>query len=137
MTNKITIYSDGGARGNPGPAAIGTVLYDEGGVVVAEISEYIGETTNNQAEYKAIIAGLICAKELGAQTIECFLDSLLVVEQLNHRYKVKHPGLAPLFLEVHNLRHHFKQISFRHIPREKNKAADKLVNLALDRELGC
>ncbi|HRH32887.1 MAG TPA: ribonuclease HI family protein [bacterium] len=125
------IHSDGGARGNPGPAAIGVVLTCEG-KVVATISKYIGETTNNQAEYQAIIAGLEKALEYQAEVVECFLDSELVVKQLRHEYKVKNKELATLFVKAHNLSLQFKKISFNHIPREENKAADKLVNNALD-----
>ncbi len=125
------IHSDGGARGNPGPAAIGVVLTCEG-TVVATISKYIGETTNNQAEYQAIIAGLEKVLEYQAEIVECFLDSELVVKQLRHEYKVKNKELATLFVKAHNLSLQFKKISFKHIPREENKAADKLVNNALD-----
>ncbi len=126
------IYSDGGARGNPGPAAIGAVILSSDGEVVEEIARTIGETTNNQAEYQAIIAGLEAAKQLGAEAVECFLDSELVVKQLKREYKVKNKELAPLFLKVHNLSVQFKKISYTHVPREKNKEADRLVNEALD-----
>jgi len=126
------IHSDGGARGNPGPAAIGVVIKSDNGTLIEEISKTIGETTNNQAEYQAIIAGLETAKKLGAEAVECFLDSELVVKQLRHEYKVKNKELAPLFVKVHNLSLQFKKISFTHVMREKNKAADKLVNIALD-----
>ncbi len=126
------IYSDGGARGNPGPAAIGAVILSLDGEVIKEISKTIGETTNNQAEYQAIIAGLEVAKDLGAEAVECFLDSELVVKQLKREYKVKNQDLAPLFLKVHNLSVQFKKISYTHVPREKNKEADRLVNEALD-----
>lgn len=129
--SEYTIYSDGGARGNPGPAAIGVVISQDNRVV-ATISRCIGETTNNQAEYQAIIAGLEKAIELKAETVECFLDSELVVKQLRHEYKVKNKDLATLFIKAHNLSLQFKKISFNHVPREENKAADKLVNEALD-----
>ncbi|MEI6835374.1 MAG: ribonuclease HI family protein [Candidatus Falkowbacteria bacterium] len=130
---KIIIHSDGGARGNPGPAGIGAVLNNEAGTVLAEISKYLGETTNNQAEYQALIAGLEKAKELKAQELDCYLDSELVVKQLNHEYKVKNAELAPLFLKVYNLSLSFKKIKFIHIRRELNKEADKLANEAMDR----
>lgn len=126
-----TIYSDGGARGNPGPAAIGVVISSQD-EIVATISRYIGETTNNQAEYQAIIAGLEKVLEYKAEIVECFLDSELVVKQLRHEYKVKNKDLATLFVKAHNLSLQFKKISFNHVPREENKAADKLVNEALD-----
>jgi len=132
MYNKLIIYTDGGARGNPGPAAIGAILKDEGGKILAEISECIGEATNNQAEYRAVIAALHKAKELGAGELQFFLDSELVVKQLKREYKVKNDGLAPLFLQVHNLTVGFKKITFQHVRRELNVEADRLVNLALD-----
>ncbi|HNV12843.1 MAG TPA: ribonuclease HI family protein [bacterium] len=133
MNKNIIIFSDGGARGNPGPAGIGAVLYDEKKNKLAEISKYLGETTNNQAEYKALIAGLKKAKELEAKEVKCFLDSELVVKQLNREYRVKHKDLAPLFLEVYNLSQSFTNIEFVHVPREKNSEADRLANLAMDK----
>ena len=136
MTSEmIKIFSDGGARGNPGPAGVGAVIYSNSGEVLAEVSEYLGIATNNQAEYKALIFALRKAKEMGAKKIMCYLDSELVVKQLNREYKVKNKDLAPLFLEVHNLSINFKNISYHHIPREENKAADKLANIAMDRGL--
>lgn len=130
---KIIIHSDGGARGNPGPAGIGAILHGADAKVVAEISKYIGETTNNQAEYQALIAALEKAKELKAEEVDCFLDSELVVKQLNREYKVKNAELAPLFLKVYNLSLSFKKIRFSHIRREFNKEADCLANQAMDR----
>ena len=131
--NKLTILTDGGARGNPGPAGIGAVILDGQGKVIEKISKYIGEATNNQAEYKALIAGLTKARELGARELEVFLDSELVVKQLNREYRVKDKDLAPLFVQVYNISLGFKKIVFKHIRREKNELADKLVNLALDK----
>lgn len=136
MNTKLIIYTDGGARGNPGPAGIGAVLYDEKKSVVAEVSEYIGETTNNQAEYKAVIESMKKAKELGAKELDYFLDSELVVKQLKREYKVKNPELAPLFLQIHNLSISFGKVSWTHIRREFNKEADLLVNKAIDKALG-
>jgi ribonuclease HI len=130
---KIIIYTDGGARGNPGPAGIGAVLYNENKKIIAEISRYLGVATNNQAEYKALIAAIQKAHELKAEELECYLDSELVVKQLKREYKVKNAELAPLFLEIHNLSLSFKKISYTHIPREKNSAADALANEAMDR----
>jgi len=132
MIDKLIIHTDGGARGNPGPAAIGAVLQTTDNKVLAEVSEYIGETTNNQAEYKAVIAALEQAKDLKVQEVNLYADSELVVKQLNREYKVKHPDLAPLYVKVYNLSQSFKKIKFHHIPRERNKAADALVNQALD-----
>ncbi|MFH0854828.1 MAG: ribonuclease HI family protein, partial [bacterium] len=105
---------------------------DENGKIVAEIAEYIGETTNNRAEYKALIAGLEKTKELGADEVECFLDSELVVKQMRREYKVKNNDLAPLFLIAYNLSLSFKKIIFYHILRQYNQEADKLVNKAID-----
>ncbi len=130
---KLIIYSDGGARGNPGPAGIGAVLKNEKGQIIAQISEYLGVATNNQAEYKAIIRGLEEANKQGANHVEANLDSELVVKQLNGEYKVKNSGLAPLFLQIHDYRQNFKKIEFKHIKREFNKEADKLANEAMNR----
>jgi len=132
MYNKLTIYTDGGARGNPGPAAIGAVLMDEQSKVIAQISKCIGEATNNQAEYRAVIAALQKAKELKIGELDFFLDSELVVKQLKREYKVKNVDLAPLFLQVNNLVIGFKKVTFQYIRREQNVEADRLVNLALD-----
>lgn len=136
MHKKFRTYSDGGARGNPGPAAYGgmvQVLETSGNyVTVKEVKHYLGETTNNQAEYKGLIAVLEAAQVLGAEEVECLLDSELVVKQMNREYRVKDQDLAQLFLKVWNLETTFKKISFRHIPRAQNKEADRLVNEAID-----
>ncbi len=130
--DKLIIYTDGGARGNPGPAALGVVVGDK------EYSEYLGEMTNNQAEYRALVFALKKAKALlggkkaGEAEIEMRMDSELIVRQLNGIYKIKEPDLQPLFIKVWNLRLDFKKVTFHHIPREQNKRADRLVNLALD-----
>jgi ribonuclease HI len=130
---KLIIYTDGGARNNPGPAGIGAVIMDANREVVAQISEYIGEATNNQAEYKAVIAAINKAKDLKAEELEFYLDSELVVKQLNREYRVKDNGLAPLFLDIYNKSLSFKKITFKHIRRELNEEADRLVNLAIDK----
>jgi ribonuclease HI len=134
MLKKLIIYTDGGARGNPGPAAIGAVLRDEKGKIVEEVSEYIGETTNNQAEYRAVVAALEKAKELGAAELDFFLDSELVVKQLNREYKVRDKDLAVLFMKIYNVLMGFKKVTFKHVRRELNVEADKLVNEALDKK---
>ncbi|MBU4257345.1 ribonuclease HI family protein [Candidatus Parcubacteria bacterium] len=133
--SKLTIYTDGGARNNPGPAGIGAVFYNENKEVIAEISEYIGLATNNQAEYKALLAAIEKAKKLGAEELEFYLDSELVVKQLNREYRVKDKNLAPLFVKIYNATMGFKKVTFKHIPREMNKEADRLVNLAIDKGL--
>jgi len=133
MSKKFIIYSDGGARGNPGPAGIGAVLKNEKGEIVATVSEYIGEATNNIAEYKAIIAAIKKAKELNATELNCYLDSELVVKQLKKEYKVKNQGLAPLYIKIYNLSQSFKKITYTHIRRELNKEADALANEAMDK----
>ncbi len=135
MSNKLTIYTDGGARGNPGPAGIGAMIKDGAGRTVATISEYIGETTNNQAEYKAVIAALEKAKGLAAEELEFYLDSELVVKQLNYEYRVKDKDLAPLFMRIHNLSIGFKKVVFKHVRREMNQEADRLVNLAVNKRI--
>ncbi|MCX6800495.1 MAG: ribonuclease HI family protein [Candidatus Falkowbacteria bacterium] len=133
MNDKLIIFTDGGARGNPGPAGIGAVLKDADHKIVSEISVYIGETTNNQAEYKAVIYALEEAKKLEAKELHFSLDSELVVKQLNGEYKVRNPGLALLFLKIYNLRQSFNKVIFKHVRREYNKEADKLANDAMDR----
>lgn len=136
----MRLYADGGARGNPGPAAAGYVLYEllEDGELGRKLHEegiYLGETTNNQAEYQGIIHGLKKAKELGAEFLEVRLDSELAVRQLTGVYKVKNIDLAKRFVEIHNLRPKFHTIDFQHIRREFNKEADAMVNKALDEHI--
>ena len=132
---RLTINTDGGARGNPGPAAIGIVIKNAAGDLLYAHGEYIGKTTNNQAEYRALLQAVKKAFELGGAEIHCFLDSELLVRQLNYQYKVKDKNLAPLFLQVVNIAQHFKKITYTHIPRAANTAADALVNEALDEAL--
>ena len=130
------IYSDGGARGNPGPAAIGAIVCDEKGNILQEHGEVIGETTNNVAEYTAVIVGLDMAKRLGLQEIQYFGDSELVMFQLAGKYKVKTPHILTLFKQVKQIQQSFRKVSFNHVPRthEKIRYVDSLVNEALDRE---
>lgn len=131
---KLTIYADGGARGNPGPAAAGIIIKDESGKTLAGYGEYLGRQTNNYAEYSALISGLKKAKELGATEVECVLDSELVTKQMNRQYRVKEPTLQKLFIQTFNLASAFKKISFKHTLREGNKEADRWVNKILDDE---
>lgn len=130
MHKKLTIFTDGGARGNPGPAGIGVFIKGAG-----EYKKYIGETTNNQAEYRAVILALEKAKDLNAEELDFYLDSELVVKQLKREYRVRDADLASLFLKVWNLCAEFKKVNFTHVRREKNKEADKLVNEAIDEHL--
>ncbi|MDZ4229985.1 MAG: ribonuclease HI family protein, partial [Candidatus Veblenbacteria bacterium] len=131
MAKVVTIRTDGGARGNPGPAAIGVVIEDGDGKVIMEFGRYLGEKTNNQAEYQALLVALEEAKGLGATEVRCYLDSELVVKQLKQEYRVKDKELASLFVKVLNLGHSFKQVSYHHVRREQNKRADALVNRTL------
>lgn len=135
---KIIVYTDGGSRGNPGPAAIGIVFCNEKNQVFKKYSEFLGEKTNNEAEYLAIISALkkfklFFGKKLAKETeLEIRSDSELVVNQLNGKYKILEKDLQPLFLEVWNLKFDFKKIKFKYIRRSKNKEADSLVNETLD-----
>ena len=135
---KIITFTDGGARGNPGPAGVGVYITKEDGQLVREVKQAIGNATNNFAEYYAVMLGLQTLKQIyGKDTKEkCFemrLDSELVKKQLNGEYQIKEPGLVPMFIEIHNLRvSSFPNIIFTHIPREKNKEADRLANEAMD-----
>lgn len=131
--DKVILYSDGGARGNPGPAAIGIAIYDPFGKELKRMGQVIGETTNNQAEYKALIAGLEQALVLGASLVVCHMDSELVVKQMQGKYKVREPGLQDLAPQVFRLLGKFKNVQFVHVSREKNELADQLVNDALDK----
>lgn len=135
---KIIIYTDGGARGNPGPAGIGAVIEDEKGKVLKEVSEYIGEATNNFAEYEALIraleeAGKLFGEKLKGLSIEVRMDSELIVRQMQGLYKVKEPALKEQFARVGQLVGTLNNISFVHVPREKNAHADELVNEAIDK----
>ena len=133
---KLRIYTDGGSRGNPGPAASGAVLKEiVSGVeseTIATASKFLGITTNNQAEYVAIIIGLKKAVTLGADEVELYMDSELACKQLKGEYKVKNPEIAERFLEVKNLLHSFERVKVHHIRRERNTEADALVNKVLD-----
>lgn len=129
---KLIIYTDGGARGNPGPAATGVVIKDETGKTLEAFGEYLGEQTNNYAEYMALISGLKKAKEIHADEVECLVDSKLVCEQLKGNWKVKEPTLQKLFVQAYNLASEFKKVAYTHVRRENNKEADTEVNKVLD-----
>ncbi len=130
----ITIHTDGGARGNPGPAAIGGVIARDG-ETLEEFSAYIGRATNNQAEYQALLAGLDRARKHTDEDVRCTLDSELLVKQLSGEYKIKSPELKKLAHQVRGLEERFRSVRYEHTYREGNKQADALVNQALDREL--
>lgn len=133
MANKTIIYTDGGSRNNPGPSAFGVVITDDRGQVLKEYSRYLGEATNNQAEYEAVIFALQKAKQLKIKELEIRTDSELVGKQLLGKYKIKDPDLQPLFIKAWNLRLDYDKVDIKIIPREQNKKADKLVNQELDR----
>ncbi len=130
---KVIINVDGAARGNPGPAAIGAVIKDESGNVTGRISRSIGVTTNNQAEYQAIIAALKKAISAGVKQVIVKSDSELVVEQINGRYKIKNTALRPLYQQVVRLTGSLESFTIAYVPREQNAEADALANKALDR----
>ena len=129
---KLVLHVDGGARGNPGPAAIGVVLARPDGELVDEIAESIGVATNNVAEYRALLRGLELARERGATELEIVGDSELVARQLTGAYRVKHAALRPLHQEATSALHAFERWRIRTVPRAQNARADQLVNAALD-----
>jgi len=130
---KLVVHVDGGARGNPGPAAIGVVISAPDGEVLDQFGERIGVATNNVAEYRALLRGVQRAAALGAREIELVNDSELVARQLTGVYKVKHPAMKPLYLEAVALLDGFERWRIRSVPRAQNAQADMLVNAALDR----
>ncbi len=129
---KLTLFTDGGSRNNPGPSATGVVIKDETGQVLAAYGEYLGKQTNNYAEYSAMISALKKAHELGATEVICIADSKLVIEQLKGNWKVKEPTLQKLWLQAWNLLQKFKKYSLTHTLRAGNKEADAQVNNILD-----
>lgn len=129
---RLTLYADGAARGNPGPAGAGAVLLDDDGAVVAEIARSLGHATNNVAEYTALVLGLEEARRLGVTDLEVRMDSLLVVQQMRGLWRIKHPRLKPLALRAKELLAHFPKRSIGHVPRERNALADALANRAID-----
>lgn len=128
----LTAYTDGGARGNPGPAGYGVQIVDDDGAVVAELYQPLGHTTNNVAEYRGLIAALSWAVEHKAAPLRVRMDSELIVKQMRGIYKVKHPGLQPLHLEARTLVTQVGRVVFEHVRREQNREADRLSNLAMD-----
>lgn len=133
---KLTIFADGGSRGNPGPAASGAVVTDASGSVVREIGTFLGVTTNNVAEWNGLITGLEAALELGATEVVIRLDSELVIKQLTGVYRVKHPNMVPLHAKAKSLLRKFKHVDIAHVARRFNAAADAVVNATLDAQAG-
>jgi ribonuclease HI len=130
----IVVYTDGGARNNPGPAGAGAICYD-GSKKLFELKKFLGERTNNWAEYEAVVLALTEAKKRGlaGKAIEVRMDSELIQRQLTNEYQIKEETLWPQYMKVHNLLvAHFPDVTFTHVPREKNKEADRLVNEAID-----
>lgn len=139
MSQTLKVFTDGGARGNPGPAASGVAIFGLAGKERLLCGKYLGKTTNNVAEYNAFLLGLeLVLKEVQNHTeieVQFYADSLLAVKQLNGEFRVKNPNLAKLYAEIKDKEKLFKKISYRHIPREENKLADREVNKALDQHL--
>lgn len=131
---ELIIHTDGGSRGNPGPSALGVVVTTPDGEVVAAYGEYLGEMTNNQAEYLALLSGVRKVVALGGERIKVFMDSELIIKQMKGEYRVKNKELGKIYIKVHNELVHFKKFSFTHVRREKNKEADAEVNKILDKE---
>ena len=137
---KLIVYTDGGSRGNPGPAAIGVVIQDANGRMIKNYGEAIGKATNNEAEYRAVIFALqkvkaLIGKEKTAKTdLEIRMDSEFVARQLNGQNKIEEERLFPFFIKIWNLKMNYASVVFRNVPREQNREADRLVNGALDKE---
>jgi len=132
---KVYIFSDGAARGNPGPAGAGAVIKDAKGQVIAELKQALGKQTNNVAEYKGLLLGLHKAQELGAREIEVRADSELMIRQINGKYAVRNEGLKPLYNEAMALLKSFASWHAEHVPREENALADEMSNRAIDEEM--
>ena len=131
----ITAYIDGGSRGNPGPAGYGVQIVEDDGSVVAELHEFVGQTTNNVAEYRGLLAALGWAVDRGLGALHVRSDSELLVKQLRGEYRVKNPGLQPLYQDARQLVQRIGHVTFEHVRRELNKEADRLANLAMDEAL--
>lgn len=129
---KLQLSTDGGARGNPGPAGAGLVIKDDQGNILLEHGQYLGETTNNVAEYTALLEALKFAKSLQGTDLEIFMDSELIVKQMSGEYKIKQPHLQELAAQVKGLLAGFRSYTFKHVLREYNKEADRMVNKAID-----
>jgi ribonuclease HI len=133
--DRVVVRCDGGARGNPGPAGIGVSITTPRGQRLEEIAEALGNATNNVAEYTAVLRGLEAARRLGARRVSVVSDSKLLVEQLNGNFRVRNPTLQRLHADVRAAAKAFEEVGYSHVPRERNRRADELVNLAIDRWL--
>ena len=134
-TTKITtavLYCDGGSRGNPGPAATGYVILDQSGERIAQGGEYLGTTTNNQAEYKSLVHGLKRALDMGISSLAAYMDSQLVVRQITRQYKVRNQDILPIYKQSQKMIAQLEEFSINHVPRDSNKKADAMVNRLLD-----
>jgi ribonuclease HI len=129
---RLTIYTDGAARGNPGPAGAGAAVYDADGAVIDEAKRYLGEATNNVAEYEALLLGLERARELGGERVLVRSDSLLMVKQMRGEYRVRNEVLRELCARAHRLASAFESVDYAHVRREQNREADRLANQAID-----
>lgn len=140
ISERLVVYTDGGSRGNPGPSALGVHITDTSGHIIKSYGETLGTKTNNEAEYMAVIAAMKKIKALFGKEkakkmhLDMRADSELLVRQLNHEYKIESENVQPLFIQIWNLMLDFGKVTFTHVPREKNRAADRMVNEALDRE---
>ncbi|MFI4972114.1 MAG: ribonuclease HI family protein [Candidatus Dormiibacterota bacterium] len=132
LKKTLRIFSDGASRGNPGPAGLGVVIEDDQGMRLRGLHRWLGVTTNNEAEYHALIEGLKAAAEWKPDRLELYLDSKLVVEQVSGRYKIKKPALQALCRKAIELKNSFDEVTVTHVEREKNKGADALANMAID-----
>lgn len=132
---RLRLYSDGAARGNPGPAGAGAVLVEPSGQMVDRLGKFLGRQTNNYAEYQGLLLGLKRARELGVREVEVFADSELMIRQLGGRYQVKSPSLRPLYQEALKLLNEFERVKLVHVPREMNRAADEMSNRAIEERL--
>ncbi len=133
----LHLYTDGGARNNPGPAGIGIVVKTKQGEPLLSKGFYLGKKTNNEAEYLALLRGLKLIQQFNPEKVICYLDSQLVANQLNGIYKIKQSHLQKLAIKIFTEARKFKRVEFKHVPREENKEADKEVNKAIDEALGC
>ncbi len=133
LITDVNIYTDGGSRGNPGPSACSYVMFDCNKNIIKNDGSYLGITTNNQAEYQAVLLALKAAIEIGAKNIHIFADSLLVVNQMDGVYKIKNQDLVPIYNEAKQLIKQLGRVTFTHIPREMNRVADEQVNNILDK----